>query len=209
MLSFQCDNIHIFRAQQSCLASGCQTGQDRLRASAEGEDSLYLEEVSCPCPPAHHPTFSPSLPLSGVTLLYISFPTEYTGQACDGKDPDNSRAWRSWAGERQGSGQNRCKCASPLTIPGGDKGPKGQLNMSVTHLAPNSEDTICSGPETPQGLTEELWGETGSQKDVHSRATALENGAGAALQTCCVKCWPLGKVSLSTFFSHWSCPGFS
>ena len=157
----------------------------------------------------YHPTFSPSLPLSGVTLLYISFPTEYTGQACDGKDPDNSRAWRSWAGERQGSGQNRCKCASPLTIPGGDKGPKGQLNMSVTHLAPNSEDTICSGPETPQGLTEELWGETGSQKDVHSRATALENGAGAALQTCCVKCWPLGKVSLSTFFSHWSCPGFS
>ena len=87
MLSFQCDNIHIFRAQQSCLASGCQTGQDRLRASAEGEDSLYLEEVSCPG--------APSLPLSGVTLLYISFPTEYTGQACDGKDPDNSRAWRS------------------------------------------------------------------------------------------------------------------
>lgn len=71
--------------------------------------------------------------------------------------------WRSWAGERQGSGQNRCKCVPLLTIPGGDRDSKGQLNMSVTHLAPNSEDTICSGPDTPQCLIEELWGETSAQ----------------------------------------------
>ena len=71
--------------------------------------------------------------------------------------------WRSWAGERQGSGQNRCKCVPLLTIPGGDRDSKGQLNMSVTHLAPNSEDTICSGPDTPQCLMEELWGETSAQ----------------------------------------------
>ena len=74
MLSFQCDNIHIFRAQQSCLASGCQTGQDRLRASAEGEDSLYLEEVSCPCPPP--PTTQPSAPLCLFQgSLFSTFPS--------------------------------------------------------------------------------------------------------------------------------------
>ena len=113
--------------------------------------------TSLPPPP---PTAQPSAPLCLFQgSLFSTFPSPWgTPQACDGKDPDNSRAWRRWAGERQGSGQNRCTCAPPLTIPGGDRDPKGQLNMSVTHLAPNSEDSICSGPETPQCLTKELWG---------------------------------------------------
>ena len=69
MLSFQCDNIHISRAQQSYVASGCQTGQDRLRTSAD-EDCLYLEEVSHPCP------LQPSAPLCLFQgSLFSTFPS--------------------------------------------------------------------------------------------------------------------------------------
>lgn len=93
-----------------------------------------------------------------------------------------------------------------MTIPGGVRDPKGELNVSVTHFAPSSEDTLCSGPDTPSVLRKRC------EKPVHSHRRFTEgcapdesfrsHGLGKQLCKCAVSDADYLAGGLSALSSH-------
>lgn len=89
----------------------------------------------------------PSAPLClfQTSISNTSGLTGCTEQAYESKDPGNLACSGAEGREREGFGQNLCKCVAPADYPWwrleSQRSILCQLNVSMTHFASNSDDT--------------------------------------------------------------------